>query len=215
MAPPARRFSRRQRADLLALAGARCEACGSPIGRGFHADHVRPFVRGGPSTMANGRATCPACNLAKGTSTMPPTILRPWQRKALQWLKTIQAKHALVAACPGSGKTRLAAAFAADRLRDGHVDFVVVVVPTCQIKLQWARELNRHGVSAQHLAGNHDLRMELAANGGRIPFQAIVVTYSQVSREAGLFDGYVSRNRTLAILDEVHHAPGRWSSTRR
>lgn len=69
-----------------------CEECGSPLGEDWHADHVIPWSRGGPTTTDNGRALCPACNLRKGAK-MPPTAVAPpatgfeprkWQRELVK-----------------------------------------------------------------------------------------------------------------------------------
>jgi 5-methylcytosine-specific restriction endonuclease McrA len=59
-------FSKRQKMILALRAGGLCERCGSPLQRGFHGDHVRPFARGGTTTLNNGQALCPVCNLKKG-----------------------------------------------------------------------------------------------------------------------------------------------------
>jgi 5-methylcytosine-specific restriction endonuclease McrA len=61
-----RRFSKRQKMILALRAGGSCERCGSHLDGGFHADHVRAFSQGGETTLNNGQALCPACNLKKG-----------------------------------------------------------------------------------------------------------------------------------------------------
>ncbi|MFY7913183.1 MAG: HNH endonuclease [Rubrivivax sp.] len=61
-----RRFSSRQRTVLALRAAGACERCGGRLGRTFHADHVRPFSKGGPTTLNNGQALCAACNLRRG-----------------------------------------------------------------------------------------------------------------------------------------------------
>lgn len=61
-----RYFSKRQRMILALRAGGTCERCGSSLHRGFHGDHVRPFIQGGATTLNNGQALCASCNLKKG-----------------------------------------------------------------------------------------------------------------------------------------------------
>ncbi len=61
-----RLFSKRQKMILALRAGGSCERCGSSLQRGFHGDHVRPFALGGATTLNNGQALCPACNVKKG-----------------------------------------------------------------------------------------------------------------------------------------------------
>lgn len=64
--PASRRFSPRSRVALFLAAAGRCARCGIKLEPGWHADHVEPAHRGGPTTPANGQAMCPQCNLRKG-----------------------------------------------------------------------------------------------------------------------------------------------------
>ncbi|MES2290255.1 MAG: HNH endonuclease signature motif containing protein [Pseudomonadota bacterium] len=43
-----------------------CQKCGDPLTGSFHADHIKPFSKGGWTVTANGQALCAPCNLAKG-----------------------------------------------------------------------------------------------------------------------------------------------------
>jgi 5-methylcytosine-specific restriction endonuclease McrA len=61
-----RYFSRKERRYLGILAGFRCEDCGTVLFSNLHGDHWQPFSRGGLTSLSNGRALCPACNLKKG-----------------------------------------------------------------------------------------------------------------------------------------------------
>jgi len=45
-----------------------CSACGIELNKHFHADHRVAFVRGGRTTIENGQALCPSCNLKKGAA---------------------------------------------------------------------------------------------------------------------------------------------------
>jgi 5-methylcytosine-specific restriction endonuclease McrA len=62
-----RLFSRRQREHLAILSGGCCELCGEDLPDSFHGDHKLAFSKGGPTTLRNGQATCPRCNLRKGS----------------------------------------------------------------------------------------------------------------------------------------------------
>jgi 5-methylcytosine-specific restriction endonuclease McrA len=62
----ARRFRPAARVALFLAAQGRCAACGEPLRRGWHADHVEPVSGGGATEPANGQALCPRCNLVKG-----------------------------------------------------------------------------------------------------------------------------------------------------
>ena len=59
-----RLFTRRERSALRLVAGNQCEACGCNLTK-FHADHRKPFSKGGKTELNNGQALCPPCNLRK------------------------------------------------------------------------------------------------------------------------------------------------------
>ena len=66
-----RNFTQRQRKILALSAGNVCQECGSKLGADFHADHVKPFSKEGKTTIVNGQALCPSCNLRKGAKYEP------------------------------------------------------------------------------------------------------------------------------------------------
>ena len=61
-----RYFSKKQKLILLLLAGSKCTKCGCRLSLGWHGDHIIPFSVGGQTTIRNGAALCPKCNLKKG-----------------------------------------------------------------------------------------------------------------------------------------------------
>jgi 5-methylcytosine-specific restriction endonuclease McrA len=64
-----RRFTLKQRIAMLWASGgdnAVCAICGEPLPEGWHADHRKPWSRGGATVASNGDVTCPRCNLRKG-----------------------------------------------------------------------------------------------------------------------------------------------------
>jgi 5-methylcytosine-specific restriction endonuclease McrA len=63
-----RNFTADQRHELFALAGGECVLCKVSLAGGFHADHIVPWSVGGPTTITNGQALCPRCNMSKGAS---------------------------------------------------------------------------------------------------------------------------------------------------
>jgi 5-methylcytosine-specific restriction endonuclease McrA len=70
---PVRRFSRRDKAELLRRAGGRCERHGWLTGRcrsieQLEADHVHPHSRGGWTDLRNGQVLCHRHNRAKRAS---------------------------------------------------------------------------------------------------------------------------------------------------
>jgi 5-methylcytosine-specific restriction endonuclease McrA len=62
----ARLFNENQRQAMRLLSGNRCELCGAKLDRSFHADHLKPFSKGGETILENGQALCKTCNLRKG-----------------------------------------------------------------------------------------------------------------------------------------------------
>ena len=59
-------FLATRNAHLHSLARGRCLWCGTPLGKGWHADHKIPVIAGGPTELRNGQALCASCNLSKG-----------------------------------------------------------------------------------------------------------------------------------------------------
>ena len=64
--PANRCFTRKQRRYLSILAGGVCQQCGTSLNGILHGDHIKPYCKGGSTTLANGQALCPTCNLKKG-----------------------------------------------------------------------------------------------------------------------------------------------------
>ena len=59
-------FSKRKKWVLRILSGNLCSECGQKLKSDFHADHIIPFVKAGPTILQNGQALCVRCNLMKG-----------------------------------------------------------------------------------------------------------------------------------------------------
>jgi 5-methylcytosine-specific restriction endonuclease McrA len=66
-----RRFSSKQRLVLRLASLNRCRGCGDLLNKSFHADHVKPWSKGGETETDNGQALCAACNLQKGADDAP------------------------------------------------------------------------------------------------------------------------------------------------
>lgn len=195
-----RRFSSRQRLVLGFRSGGRCELCGSPLLPSFHADHRIPYASGGPTTLMNGQATCPKCNLIKGKKMIK---LRDWQQaartKALDYLlSTAGNRHFVVNAAPGAGKTKLACVIAADLLGMGEITRVVVIAPRKTVVDQWADEFER-------LTGRH-MRKVTAADGHQLFSKDICATWAAVKDLQDAFQAICASDRVLVICDEHHHA---------
>src|SRR5690625_235396 len=125
--------------------------------------------------------------------------LRAWQAEALEQYRTAAPRDFMAVATPGAGKTTFALQIAASLLSDGTVRRITVVAPTEHLKTQWADAAARVGISldpnftnAQGTHGSH--------------FQGVAVTYAQVGMHPALHRARTEADRTLVILDEIHHA---------
>ena len=125
--------------------------------------------------------------------------LRAWQAEALEQYRTAAPRDFMAVATPGAGKTTFALQIAAGLLSEGTVRRITVVAPTEHLKTQWADAAARVGISldpnftnAQGTHGSH--------------FQGVAVTYAQVGMHPALHRARTEADRTLVILDEIHHA---------
>lgn len=200
-----RTFNLSQRRTLFDQADGMCCECGQPLPERWHADHVVPFSRGGSTTVGNGQALCPSCNLRKGATVVSNgngSELRKWQAEALIRIDRLYGKHQrnfLVEACPGAGKTRLAIevlksyAFSENRR-------VIVVVPSDALREQWTARLHSYG-------GAFAMPRQ---NGETWKPQAIsaVVTYAGLQAINQYLRSYMERSGGgyVVVFDEIHHA---------
>lgn len=138
-----RRFNKGERIDLYLAADGRCEECGAELERGWHGDHVVPWSAGGATSVANGRALCPDCNLKRGRRVQ----LRAFQARLVNAVldNVARGQRITMAYCaPGAGKT-LGSQYAINELqRRRHIDTVAVFSPRrnlCgQYELDWKRD---------------------------------------------------------------------------
>src|SRR5215468_8439016 len=125
--------------------------------------------------------------------------LRAWQRRTLVEYLRRPAEDFLAVATPGAGKTTLALRIAAELLADGTVDALTVVTPTEHLKGQWARAAAAIGIHLDPTFRNADLHTSA-------DFHGAVVTYAQVGTAPQVHRRRTLARRTLAVLDEIHHA---------
>lgn len=136
---------------------------------------------------------------------------RKWQNEAkltvLERWKNNVSYRALIAACPGAGKTRCSVEIADEVLRAGSVELVLVLAPTVNIQRQWVDWFAIYSIVATSDANNEALRWRRDRGQTMIEDKAaIVITYQQLARDPDLFAALVERHKTLLIADEVHHA---------
>ncbi len=126
--------------------------------------------------------------------------LRAWQAEALTHYLEQRPRDFLAVATPGAGKTTFALRVAAELLRDRTVTKVIVVCPTEHLKVQWADAAGRAGIRLDPGMGGHSRK------GRSREYQGLTVTYAGVAANMFGFQARVANERTLVILDEVHHA---------
>lgn len=196
-----RRFTARQRLILHLRHAGHCADCGKPLSPGFHADHRTPHSRGGPTTLMNGAALCPSCNLSKGNKMN--IRLRPWQQealaKALSWYGGEADRHFVINAAPGAGKTLAAIAIAASLLDRRQIDRVIVVAPRNAVVGQWAKEYEaKTGRSMARITGKSSALGALSDD--------LCATWAAVRGLSDAFQTICRSSRVLVICDEHHHA---------
>lgn len=218
-----RLFTQAQRAVIFLMALGRCQQCGIQLNpSNWHADHIKPFSRGGETHLRNAQALCPPCNLSKGaTMALSPLQyvpqgfgLRKWQMEFVdrfipfaqeQLVKPAGAEQAFVLnAFPGSGKTWAQLLVMAYLYKEKFVDFLVVCVPSDALRSQFADEARRFGL---YLHAKRNLRVNLEAVNG------IVLTYAQLNSAVTVqqLDQWCAGFRTFVSADEMHHLSQRKS----
>lgn len=196
-------FSKRQRQILFLVAGGKCQLCGRTLSKNFHADHIRPFSKGGKTITLNGQALCSNCNLAKGNEYM--TIkLRNWQqdaiKKSLKWLLEDQSdRHFVLNAAPGAGKTIAACEIARELFLRNEIDRVIVIAPRAEVVNQWADDF--YLVTGRFMS-------KVTSSDGDIKSLGVDVcaTWSAVNGLKDAFQAVCQSDRVLVICDEHHHA---------
>jgi len=132
--------------------------------------------------------------------------LRAWQAEALDLYFGMDGpdgvgsgpRDFLAAATPGAGKTTFALRLATELMRRRVLDRIVVVAPTEHLKTQWADAAAKVGIRLDPAFSN---RYSAPARH----FHGVAVTYAQVATKASVHERLILDQRTLVILDEVHH----------
>lgn len=124
--------------------------------------------------------------------------LRAWQATAVEQYLAQEPRDFLAVATPGAGKTTFALTLAAELLARGTVRRITVVTPTEHLKTQWADAAGRAGIRL-------DPRFTNAQGRHGSGFVGVAVTYAQVAANPYLHRARTQAERTLVILDEIHH----------
>lgn len=200
-------FGSRDRIALYLAADGKCERCGDDLPESWHADHVRPWSRGGETDVANGQALCPKCNLTKGDFMARQLELRDWQQSALD--KAFAAfkdgrQVFAVGAGVGSGKTIFGSALTRRLFDSGSIDRVIVISPSESIQAGWSGDLSSlFGLRIRDDVAGH---LHASEHGFSATYQWVIWNVSLCKLLCSQLRGGASC-RTLVILDEAHH-PG-------
>ena len=124
--------------------------------------------------------------------------LRAWQAQAIELYRERSPRDFLAVATPGAGKTTFALRIATELLESRAVRRVTVVAPTEHLKKQWADAAARVGIRLDPQFSNAQGRHGAGYDG-------VAVTYAQVASKPALHAARTTAERTLVILDEVHH----------
>ena len=124
--------------------------------------------------------------------------LRAWQAAALSTYLEQSPQDFLAVATPGAGKTTYALRLATELLGRGTVTAVTIVAPTEHLKTQWADAAARVGIHIDPRFSNSSARHSHEYDG-------VALTYAQVASRPSLHRTRTQSERTLVILDEIHH----------
>jgi len=199
-------FNDYEKKQLFLQAGGRCRNCNALLQKGWHADHVMPFSLGGQTDIKNGQALCSKCNLSKSNKMKKEIQLREWQQKFFRQPKQAynnhierpsEKKHFLLSAGVGSGKT-IASIYAA--LEFDGFNFLIIS-PSQNVRDKWAKEFKiQAGIEIDH---DYTFKYHFQGN-----YRGISITYQSLSQDNidFLLRSKIINEKTLLILDEIHHA---------
>lgn len=108
----------------------------------------------------------------------------------------------LCVACPGAGKTLGALRLIHKLFKDDMIDFVIVVVPTENLKTQWCRNAyGRNGNIGLELLPKFSSDSNMFLN-----YHGFCVTYAQLENISQQLNKVCIGYRVLLVSDECHHA---------
>ncbi len=138
--------------------------------------------------------------------------LRKWQEVAKGRVLDLYRNgqdRAMIAACPGAGKTAFTISLVKHPEFAASSDVTVVVVPSRALKRQWRKAFKAQGIGAKDDVGN-DVLERRAAYVDELMFDperpVQIYTYSQISSNPEIFRILCARHQVVAVFDEVHHA---------
>jgi superfamily II DNA or RNA helicase len=200
-----RRFSAIERQVLAHISDWKCSICSANLDQ-FHADHIAPFSKGGPTHLDNGQALCPTCNLKKGAkmNTLQIPALETWKNNARPWQNNLlqsfnsTAENFFLEACPAAGKT-IASIGCALSEKVGGAKLFIVVSPSTEIQSQWQRKMAEYGIQL-FIPSNKEYAMR-GGHGFSLTYQGLC----EPSTQTAIRSLMATKGKTFVIFDEIHH----------
>jgi len=235
-----RRFNRTQRHVLMAMAAGRCRQCGVLLTRAnTHADHMKPYARGGTTEVTNGQLLCARCNQRKGVKNVSNTSTntntnhnthqragrspRQWQTQCLAEARRVQARGEntfVISAAPGAGKTdatlMIYAALKHTVGDPAKTPLLVVLAPTQSVRSVWPKDGKAFGLVIKETWDEHTINdVRKGATDG------IAQTYAGASGDYGkaMLAALAQEFNIVLVCDEVHwlqdHPEAKWPEATR
>jgi superfamily II DNA or RNA helicase len=120
-----------------------------------------------------------------------------WQVRAKRQYLQEMPRDFLLAATPGAGKTRFSLDLARELIEAGEADRLAIVVPTDNLRQQWADQGDAYGLPLVPVQEPEDY--------DRRGYRGCVLSYQQLLGTGADLLRRSMRARTLGILDEIHH----------
>lgn len=196
---PRRGFNKSEREAIFLAADGKSEISGKPLPPDWHADHEKPHSKGGATDVANAQATLPEENLAKSDVWDEQRNRFAWQDEFVEHYRLTPQRDYLLAALPGSGKTRAAIRVAREFLDTFTAGKIVIIVPSRHLRRQWRKAAACNGTQL----ATKDF------SGSLIDFDGVVTTYDAVNASRQLYKRLCNKHPCLVIFDEIHHAAER------
>ena len=221
-------FNGIEKTILYLLSDGRCQSCGAVLGKGWHADHIEPYSKGGQTRIKNGQALCPICNLTKSNKTIMKHLvnfnLYPWQKEfaiSLSNRYCSSDNKFLLHACVGSGKT-FASAYAISQILSTSsnlisADFefpnnnsqietnsnvmIYCVAPQAEVKKSFSDEFQKFGYNLIH--DKSEAAIYNNSRGMATTYQSVCHNYE--SFKAVIQQHKIRKEKSIVILDEIHH----------
>lgn len=196
---PRRKFNKNERDAIFMAADGKSEISGNPLPSDWHADHEKPWSKGGATDVGNGQASLPEENAAKSDEWGEQRGRFAWQDEFIEHYRLAPQKDYLLAALPGSGKTRASNRVAREYRDTFSASKVIVVVPSRHLRTQWHKA-----------AGSNNIQLATKDfSGSLIDFDGVVTTYDAVHSNRQLYKRLCNKHPCFVIFDEIHHAAER------